>query len=84
MTSEEINALAKQVLNSQPGGMDGADIAQLAMLLVSALVFKSPRDKRETVITQLQGGFHAAIEEGKARGALRDKTIEEAAKATKQ
>jgi hypothetical protein len=84
MTPEQIRALGKQVLDSEPGGMEGPDIAELAMLLVSTLVFNSPPDMREKVVAQLEAGFHNAIAEGMARGTFRDKTIEEASKATKQ
>ena len=67
MTEGEIKALARQILNSVPGGMEGPDIAGLARLLVSILVFKSPSGRREEVVDQLGRGFHAAIADGKAR-----------------
>ena len=81
----EIKALAKQILDSGPGGgMDGADVAELAMQLVSILVFKSLPERRDEAIAQLAGGFRAAITEGKARAALREAAVTEAAEATKQ
>ena len=84
MSEDEIKALAKQVLNSVPGGMHAPDIAELAMLLVSALVFKSHSERREEIVAQLEQGFHAAVAEGKVRAAFRDEVIAEGAEATKQ
>lgn len=72
MTQGELKTLARGILDSVPGGMEGPDIAGLAMLLVSILVFKSPSGRREEVVDQLGRGFHAAIADGKARAAQRE------------
>ncbi len=72
MTEEKLKALARKILNSVPGGMEGPDIAGLAMLFVSILIFKSPSESREEVVDQLERGFHAAIADGKARAAQRE------------
>ena len=72
MSQDELMALAKQILNSVPGGMEAPDVAQLAMLLISALVFESSNELREEAISQLERGFHAAIADGKARAAQRE------------
>jgi hypothetical protein len=72
MTEGELKTLARGILDSVPGGMEGPDIAGLAMLLVSILVFKSPPESREEVVDQLERGFHAAIADGKARAAQRE------------
>ena len=71
MTENEIRAIGKNILDSVPGGMDGPDVAQLAMLLISALVFQTPVERREGVIAQLKRGFQNAITEGALRGDLR-------------
>jgi hypothetical protein len=84
MTSDEIKAVAKKVLNSVPGGMEGPDIARLAMTLIEALVFKSPLQKRDIVVDQLRQGFEAAIAEAKTRADFRESVMAEGAKATKQ
>ena len=71
MTHEEIRILAKQIVDRVPGGMEGPEVAELAMLLVSALVFQAPIERREEVITQLKRGFQTAITQGEIRGELR-------------
>jgi hypothetical protein len=84
VSQDEITALAKRILNSELGGMEGPDIAQLAMTLINALVFKSPPEKRDFVINQLRHGFEAAIAEAKTRADFRESVMAEGAKATKQ
>jgi hypothetical protein len=81
---EELTTLTKQIVDREPGGMEAPDIAELAFHLLSVIVFKSPPEKREAVIAQLGRGSHAAMAEGKRRGALRDEALKEATKATKQ
>ena len=84
ISQEKVRSLAKQILESEPGGMEAPNVAELAMLLVSTLVFQSSPDKREAAIAQLEEGFRAAIADGRGRGALRDRTLAEAKTATKQ
>jgi|HubBroStandDraft_6_1064221.scaffolds.fasta_scaffold1835792_2 hypothetical protein len=71
MSPDEIKGIAKSILNSVSGGMEGPDIAELAMLLVSVLVFQTPIGRREEVSAELRRGFQAAIAEGEIRGDLR-------------
>jgi hypothetical protein len=44
MNPDQIKGMAKSILDSVPGGMEGPDVAQLAMLLISALVFQTPAE----------------------------------------
>lgn len=50
--------------------MDGADVAQLAMQLICALVIQTPVERREETIAELGRGFQNAITVGEVRGDL--------------
>jgi hypothetical protein len=71
MSPDQITKMAKAILGSVPSGMEGTDVAQLAMRLVWALVAESPIERQEGVITDLRRGFENAITEGKIHADMR-------------
>ena len=71
MRPDEIEGMAKSILNSVAGGMEGPDVARLAMHLISVLVFQTPVERREEVVAQLRRGFQNAITQGEIWGDLR-------------